>query len=38
MMAAATVKEVQELDMSLLLDHPSWLTNECELDVLALNK
>ncbi|XP_071522289.1 dmX-like protein 2 [Panulirus ornatus] len=38
LMAIATVREVQELDVSLLLDHPGWLTNECELDVLALNK
>nr|XP_045610736.1 dmX-like protein 2 [Procambarus clarkii] len=38
LMAVATVREVQELDVSLLLDHPSWLTNECELDVLSLNK
>ncbi|XP_076053753.1 rabconnectin-3 alpha isoform X2 [Oratosquilla oratoria] len=35
--ALATVKEVQELDMTLLLEHPAWLINECELDVLALN-
>ncbi|KAK3861276.1 hypothetical protein Pcinc_032726 [Petrolisthes cinctipes] len=38
LMAVGTVKEVQELDISLLLNHPSWLTNECELDVLALNR
>ncbi|XP_068239086.1 dmX-like protein 2 isoform X2 [Palaemon carinicauda] len=38
LMAVATVREVQELDVSLLLDHPGWLTNECELDVLALNQ
>ncbi|KAG0712234.1 DmX-like protein 1 [Chionoecetes opilio] len=38
LVAVATVREVQELDITLLLDHPSWLTNECELDVLALNK
>ena len=34
----ATVKEVQELDISLLYKHPSWLVNEAELDVLALNR
>ncbi|XP_050731976.1 dmX-like protein 2 isoform X2 [Eriocheir sinensis] len=38
LVAVATVREVQELDISLLLEHPGWLTNECELDVLALNK
>ena len=38
LMAAATMREVQELDISLLLNNPGWLTNECELDVLALNK
>uniref|UniRef100_A0A0P4VQG0 Uncharacterized protein n=1 Tax=Scylla olivacea TaxID=85551 RepID=A0A0P4VQG0_SCYOL len=38
LVSVATVREVQELDISLLLEHPSWLTNECELDVLALNK
>ena len=38
LLAIASVKEVQEVDISLLLKHPSWLTNECELDVLALNQ
>ncbi|XP_069954424.1 dmX-like protein 2 isoform X5 [Cherax quadricarinatus] len=38
LMAVATVREVQELNVSLLLDHPTWLTNECELDVLSLNR
>ncbi|KAL7632237.1 UNVERIFIED_CONTAM: hypothetical protein RMT77_017453 [Armadillidium vulgare] len=37
LVAVATMKEVQEIDISLLLKHPSWLTNECELDVLGLN-
>lgn len=38
MMALATPKELQEIDISLLLESPNWLEDECELDILNLNK
>ncbi|XP_018017231.1 dmX-like protein 2 isoform X2 [Hyalella azteca] len=38
LMSIATVKEVQELDISLLLQHPNWLCNTTELDLLAPTK
>lgn len=34
----ATPREVQEMDISLLLDSPNWMEDECELDILNLNK
>ena len=37
-MSVATVKEVQELDVSLLFQHPSWLNNPAELDLLSLKR
>lgn len=36
--ALATPREVQEMDISLLLDSPNWMEDECELDILNLNK
>ncbi|KAF2367901.1 RAVE complex protein Rav1 C-terminal [Trinorchestia longiramus] len=38
LMSLATMKEVQELDISLLLQHPNWLSNTTELDLLAPTK
>ncbi len=38
MMALATPKELQEIDISLLLESPNWLEDECELDILNLTK
>lgn len=38
MMALATPREVQEMDISLLLELPSWLEDECEFDIINLNK
>ncbi|GAB6032390.1 hypothetical protein CHUAL_011029 [Chamberlinius hualienensis] len=32
----ATTKEVQELDISVLLEPPSWLEDSCEFDILNL--
>lgn len=34
----ATPKELQEMDISLLLELPAWLEDECELDILNMNK
>lgn len=34
----ATPRELQEMDISLLLELPAWLVDECELDILSLNK
>ncbi|CAH0558785.1 unnamed protein product [Brassicogethes aeneus] len=34
----ATTKELQEMEISLLLELPAWLEDECELDILNLNK
>lgn len=34
----ATPREVQEMDISLLLELPSWLEDECEFDLINLNK
>ncbi|KAG5673298.1 hypothetical protein PVAND_003358 [Polypedilum vanderplanki] len=38
MMALATPKELQEIDISLLLESPNWLEDECEFDILNLTK
>jgi hypothetical protein len=38
LMAIATLKEIQELDISLLLQAPAWLEDECEFDILNLHK
>ncbi|XP_031780869.1 dmX-like protein 2 isoform X2 [Nasonia vitripennis] len=38
LMALATPREVQEMDISLLLELPSWLEDECEFDIINLNK
>ncbi|CAG0879086.1 unnamed protein product [Darwinula stevensoni] len=38
LMAIATMKEIQELDISLLLEAPAWLEDECEFDILNLNR
>lgn len=34
----ATPREVQEMDISLLLESPNWMEDECELDILNLNR
>lgn len=38
MLAVATPKEVQEMDISLLLESPHWLEDECEFDIMNLAK
>lgn len=38
LIAVATPRELQEMDISLLLELPAWLVDECELDILSLNK
>lgn len=38
LIALATPRELQEMDISLLLELPAWLVDECELDILSLNK
>ncbi|XP_044575804.1 dmX-like protein 2 isoform X2 [Cotesia glomerata] len=38
LMALATPREVQEMDISLLLELPSWLEDECEFDIINLNR
>ncbi|XP_057663826.1 dmX-like protein 1 isoform X3 [Diorhabda carinulata] len=38
LIAIATPRELQEMDISLLLELPAWLEDECELDILNLNK
>uniref|UniRef100_A0AAR5P422 RAVE complex protein Rav1 C-terminal domain-containing protein n=2 Tax=Dendroctonus ponderosae TaxID=77166 RepID=A0AAR5P422_DENPD len=37
LIVVATPRELQEMDISLLLEFPSWLEDECELDILNLS-
>lgn len=32
----ATPRELQEMDISLLLELPAWLEDECELDIMCM--
>ena len=34
----ATPRELQEMDISLLLELPVWLEDECELDILNISR
>lgn len=34
----ATPRELQEMDISLLLELPAWLEDECELDIMSMNR
>nr|CAD7425066.1 unnamed protein product [Timema monikensis] len=38
LLALCTPREVQEMDISLLLELPSWLEDECEIDLINLYK
>ncbi|BES94787.1 Dmx-like 1 [Nesidiocoris tenuis] len=38
LLSLATTKEIQEMDISLLLELPSWLEDECEFDIINLTK
>lgn len=37
-MSLATPRELQEMDISLLLESPNWLEDECEFDIMNLSK
>ncbi|XP_065333652.1 dmX-like protein 2 isoform X2 [Cloeon dipterum] len=38
LLALATPKEVQEMDISLLLESPAWFEDECDFDIINLSK
>lgn len=38
LIAIATPREIQEMDISLLLESPHWYEDECEYDILNLSK
>ncbi|XP_053676697.1 dmX-like protein 1 [Anopheles nili] len=38
LLALATPREVQEMDISLLLESPNWMEDECEMDIMNLAK
>lgn len=38
LIAIATPREIQEMDISLLLELPSWLEDECEFDLINMIK
>lgn len=38
LLALATPREVQEMDISLLLESPHWMEDECEMDIMNLTK
>jgi hypothetical protein len=38
LLALATPREVQEMDITLLLELPSWLEDECEFDIMNLTR
>lgn len=38
LLALATPRELQEIDVSLLLNSPNWFEDECELDIMNLNR
>ncbi|KAL5274949.1 DMXL1 family protein [Megaselia abdita] len=38
LISVATPHEIQEMDISLLLDSPNWYEDECEYDILNLSK
>lgn len=38
MIAVANPREVQELDISLLLESPNWYEDECDYDMLGISK
>ncbi|XP_053689152.1 dmX-like protein 2 isoform X2 [Sabethes cyaneus] len=38
LLALATPREVQEMDISLLLESPNWMEDECEMDIMNLTK
>jgi hypothetical protein len=38
LLALTTPREVQEMDITLLLELPSWLEDECEFDIMNLTR
>lgn len=38
MIAVANPREVQEFDISLLLESPNWYEDECDYDMLSISK
>ncbi|XP_058830024.1 dmX-like protein 2 isoform X2 [Topomyia yanbarensis] len=38
LLALATPREVQEMDISLLLEAPHWMEDECEMDIMNLTR
>ncbi|XP_063708500.1 dmX-like protein 2 isoform X2 [Culicoides brevitarsis] len=38
LLALATPRELQEIDVTLLLTSPNWFEDECELDIMNLNR
>ena len=38
LLALANPREIQELDISLLLESPNWYEDECDYDFLNLSK
>jgi hypothetical protein len=38
LLAIATPREVQEMDIALLLELPTWLEDECEFDIINLTR
>lgn len=38
LLALATPRELQEIDVTLLLSSPHWFEDECELDIMNLNR
>ncbi|KFB47233.1 AGAP010490-PA-like protein [Anopheles sinensis] len=38
LLALATPREVQEMDISLLLESPNWMEDECEMDIMNLSR
>lgn len=38
LISVATPREIQEMDISLLLESPNWYEDDCEYDILNLSK
>ena len=38
LLGLSTPREIQEMDISLLLESPNWLEDECEFDIMNLCK
>ncbi|XP_035791967.1 dmX-like protein 2 isoform X1 [Anopheles albimanus] len=38
LLALATPREVQEMDIALLLESPNWMEDECEMDIMNLSR